>query len=165
MVAFIVFSPKNESSKNTVSTPPAEHVANQQPDPENPVNFAMPLYTKRAALVCPLAVALDRREGYGLKNAVDAHLSIFGHDEAVEKSGCQEWREGLPVSLTDEGQKEAKEWEIEKSCAMVSFTEGYIFSCDLRNSVGATADAKNTTTESDKPQAAISDAAPAPPQN
>jgi hypothetical protein len=68
-----------------------------------------------------------------LKAAVDAHMSIFGHDEAIEKLGCTEWREGLPVALTDEGQKQATEWENGKLCGMVNFTEGYIFSCDLRN--------------------------------
>lgn len=64
---------------------------------------------------------------------MDAHLSIFGHQEAIEKSGCQEWREGLPVLLTNEGQKQAIEWESENVCGMARFTEGYIFSCDLRN--------------------------------
>lgn len=149
VAAFIVFSPKNESSEHNASTPP-EHEGQTQPtEVEVPVNFMLPLYTKSAALVCPLAVAFDRREGYGLKGAMDAHLSIFGHEEAVEKVGCEEWREGLPVSLTDEGQKQAKEWEVEKSCGMVSFTEGYIFSCDLKNSIDAADDAKKTTASTD----------------
>ncbi len=115
------------------------------------MNFILPLYTKRAALVCPLSVAFDNREGYGLKGAVDAHLSIFGHEDAIEKSGCQEWREGLSVSLTDEGQKQATAWEGEKSCGMVEFTQGYIFSCDLRNSIGAIVDVKNAPTVSETP--------------
>jgi hypothetical protein len=137
IVAFIAFSPKNDSSGHNVSTPPERPETTKPTEVDVPVNFKLPLYTKSAALVCPLAVAFDRREGHGLKEAVDAHLSIFGHEDAIEKSGCQEWREGLSISLSDEGQKQADEWGAEKSCGMVSFSDGYIFSCDLRNSPGA----------------------------
>jgi len=133
VAAFIVFSPKNESLERKASTPLGYEGKPQQTEVEVPVDFMLPLYTKSAALVCPLAVAFDRRDGYGLKGAMDAHLSIFGHEEGIEKLGCQEWREGLPVSLSDEGQQQAKEWETEKLCGMASFTEGYISSCDLRN--------------------------------
>lgn len=134
VVAFIVFSPKNESSEHNASTPPQPTEKTQPTEVEVPVNFTLPLYTKRAALVCPLAVDFDNREGYGLKGAVDAHLSIFGHDDAIEKSGCEEWREDLPVSLTDEGQNEATKFQSENLCGMVTFTDGYVFSCDLKNS-------------------------------
>lgn len=100
---------------------------------EEKVDFSLPLYTKRAALVCPLNVVYDIREGHGLQGAIDAHLSVFGHEEAVEKSGCQEWREGLLVSLTTDGQKQAADWNAEKKCGMADFSDGLIFSCDLRN--------------------------------
>ena len=100
---------------------------------EPPTNFSAPLYTKRAALVCPIEVAIDLRDGRGLKGAMDAHISIFGHDEAIAKSGCQEWREGVPVSLTDEGKKGAVDWESKGMCGMVSFGDGFISSCDLKN--------------------------------
>lgn len=133
VIAFIVFSPKNSDS-GTPGAASADHEAATS-QKEAPVNFTLPLYTKQSALVCPLAVAFDRREGYGLKGAVDAHLSVFGHDEAIEKSGCQEWREGLPVSLTDEGRQQAMELENKQMCGMVDFDEGLIFSCDLRNAV------------------------------
>ncbi|HEY3987971.1 MAG TPA: hypothetical protein VGM02_01650 [Acidobacteriaceae bacterium] len=146
IITFVVISSKNAASPHQVSAPPENEpsppqapappenkVEPQQTKVEVPVNYTLPLYTKQAALVCPLAVAFDNREGYGLQGAVDAHLSIFGHDDAVEKSGCQEWREGLPISLTAEGQKQAAESDAAKTCDMVSFTNGYIFSCDLRN--------------------------------
>lgn len=137
VVTLIVFSPKNQSSKQNATRPPARPETTKPTGVEVPVNFTLLLYTKSAALVCPVSVAFDRREGYGLKGAVDAHLSVFRHEDAIEKSGCQEWREGLLVSLTAEGKKQATEWEEEKACGMVSFTDGYIFSCDLSNSVGA----------------------------
>lgn len=97
------------------------------------MNFSLPVYTKRSALVCPLSVAFDNREGYGLKGAVDAHLSTFGHDEAVEKSGCQEWREGLPIHLTDNGKNEATQLSAKNMCGMVDHDGGLVFSCDLQN--------------------------------
>lgn len=168
VAAFIVFSPKNESSAHNASTPPELTGKAQQTEVEVPVNFTLPLYTKRAALVCPSSVAFDNREGYGLKGAMDAHLSTFGHEDAIEKSGCQEWREGLSVALTDEGQKQAAEWESEKSCGMVSFSDGYIFSCDLKNSPSAAHDnevpeSANSGTQG-RPQAQTTGAAPSNPQ-
>jgi hypothetical protein len=137
VAAFVVLSPKNDSSEHNASTPPEPTGKTQPTEVEVPVNFTLPLYTGPSTLVCPLAIAFDPREGYGLKGAVDAHLSIFGHDDAIQKSGCEEWREDLPVSLTDEGQHRAIEFQSEKLCSMVTFTDGYVFSCDLRNSSGA----------------------------
>jgi hypothetical protein len=131
VIAFIVFSPKIDNSGSNRPAPTGQRADDSQK--EIAVNFSSPVYTKQSALVCPLAVAFDPREGLGLKGAMDAHLSIFGHDEAVAKSGCQEWREGLPISLTDEGKKQAAQFDAEHMCGMVSFTYGYIFSCDLRN--------------------------------
>lgn len=106
---------------------------------EVPVDFSLPLTTKRAALVCPLGLVFDPQEGHGLQSAIDAHLSFFGHDEAMAKSGCQEWREGLDISLTDEGEKRAKELQSSKRCGMVGFNDGLslVFSCDLKNRVDA----------------------------
>lgn len=134
VIAFIVFSPKNDNSGINTPTPTGQKVDNSQK--EIAVDFSSPVYTKQLALVCPLAVAFDPREGHGLKGAIAAHSSIFGHDEAVTKSGCQEWREGLPIALTDEGKKQAAQFDAEDMCGMVSFTDGYIFSCDLRNGSG-----------------------------
>lgn len=131
VITFVVVSPKNDSSQRKGAALTDQRAAT--PQEETSINFTLPLYTKRSALVCPLAVVFDRREGYGLKAAVDAHLSVFGHDEAIQKSGCQEWRDGLPVSLTDEGKKKAAQLETQKMCGMVDFDEGMIFSCDLKN--------------------------------
>lgn len=160
VAAFIVFSPKNGSSKYNASAPPGRPEKAEPTEVEAPVNFALPLYTKRAALVCPLSVAFDKREGYGLKGAVDAHLSIFGHEDAIEKSGCQEWHEGLSVLLTDEGQKQATEWESEKLCGMVSFADGFIFSCDLKNSIDATDEANKATVAPDTQPAGVTSVGP-----
>ena len=131
VVAFIMFAPKNDHVEGKERASVAPNVSAAQG--KDSIDFALPLYTKRSALVCPLAVVFDRREGYGLKAAVDAHLSVIGHDEAVAKSGCQEWREGLPISLTDDGKKQASQWDAKGMCGMVDFAEGMIFSCDLKN--------------------------------
>ena len=137
IVAFIVFAPKNNHIEGKEKVSVASKVSATQG--KDTVDYALPLHTKRSALVCPLAVVFDRREGYGLKGAVDAHLSVFGHDEAIAKSGCQEWREGLPISLTDDGKKQASRWDARNMCGMVDFAEGMIFSCDLRNAPGVQA--------------------------
>ncbi|MEZ2346874.1 hypothetical protein [Terriglobus sp. RCC_193] len=131
IVALIIFSPKNNSASH--GEPHSAESGTHPAPAETPVNFAAPLYTKNAALVCPLVVSLDAREGYGLKGAIDAHLSLFGRQEAVEKVGCAEWREGLPIALSDEGRTQAVDFENQKLCGMVNFARGYIFSCDLRN--------------------------------
>ena len=133
---FVAFSPKNESSEERTPASSNPEEAAPQKEVAVPVNFGSPLYTKPSALVCPLAVAVDPRERYGLKAAMEAHLSIFGHQDAVEKLGCEEWREGVPVSLTAAGQKQATEWDREDTCGMVAFADGYVFSCDLRNASG-----------------------------
>lgn len=65
VIAFIVFSPKNTDSETKGSAPTEQEAATSQEDA--PVNFTLPLYTKQSALVCPLAVVFDPREGYGLK--------------------------------------------------------------------------------------------------
>jgi hypothetical protein len=104
-----------------------------EPKKEPPVDFSRPLVTGQRTLICPADVSLDRREGHGIKEALDAHLSMFGHDEAVQKSGCQEWREGIPVSLDDEARKQATEFQSQHMCGMVDFDGGMIFSCDLKN--------------------------------
>lgn len=112
--------------------------ATEVPLPEEkkvpPVDFSLPLFTGRRTLVCPIEVALDFREGHDLKAAVDAHLSMFGHQEAIDKSGCEEWREGIPVFLQEDGQKEASEAQSKGLCQMVHFgSEKLIFSCSLKN--------------------------------
>ena len=101
--------------------------------PEKKTDFNKPLFTTRETLVCPLSVAFDVREGSGLKGAMEAHAKVIGHDDAVAKSGCQEWREGLPISLSDEGKRNAIEWQSKGMCGMADFGEQFIFSCDLRN--------------------------------
>lgn len=130
IVIFVIVAPKNDvASTQQVKTPSEQSATANEP----PVNFTSPLYTKGSALVCPRSVLFDPREGHGLQVAVDAHLSAFGHDNAVAESGCQEWRDGIPVSLTDEGRQSAVKFESQQRCGMVDFDGGLIFSCDLRN--------------------------------
>jgi len=114
--------------------PPAQKPKFQPPTRENiSTNFTSPLYTKSSALVCPERLLFDQREGHGMAEAVQAHLSLWDHETKVEQLGCQELKEGLPISLTSEGMKDAADWESNHKCAMVEFENGYIFSCDLHN--------------------------------
>ena len=92
IVAFIVFAPKNNDIEGKEKVSVASKVSATQGI--DTVDYALPLYTKRSALVCPLAVVFDRREGYGLKGAVDAHWSVFGTTKPLRsraaKSGAKD---------------------------------------------------------------------------
>ena len=98
----------------------------------------MPLETKSGTLVCPLGAALDNREGHGLQAAMKSRVEVFGRQEDAEKAGCQEWREGLPIQLSDKEIQQAKEWQAGHTCGMLMFDAGFVFSCDLRNSTANT---------------------------
>jgi hypothetical protein len=113
---------------------------------ESPVTFDMPLQTTSGTLVCPFSSALDNREGRGLQAAMKSRVEIFGRQEDAEKAGCQEWREGLPIQLSDKEIQQAKKWQADHTCGMLTFDAGFIFSCDLRNA----ADNK-TSSQSVKP--------------
>jgi hypothetical protein len=134
---FLVVIANRVPSNGQVTSEPAkpDRDIKAAADVEVPVDFGAPLYTERAALVCPAALAYDRREGHGMQDAIDAHLSLFSHDDVIKELGCQEWKEGLPISLTDDAQTRATDLQGQKKCGMVSFTEGYILSCELRNSL------------------------------
>lgn len=97
------------------------------------VNFNAAVRTKRGALYCPLSAALDEREGYGLKAAMNAHLEIIDHEKDVERLGCEELRAGLPVFLSTDARRRAQRWQAEGKCGMVDDNDGFIFSCDLEN--------------------------------
>ncbi|MDE2249682.1 MAG: hypothetical protein KGJ96_14045 [Xanthomonadaceae bacterium] len=109
------------------------------------VNFYAALSTKRGTLYCPLSVALDEREGHGLKAAMDAHLEIIDHEQDVEKLGCEELRAGLPVLLSSDAEHQATAWQSNGRCGMVEGDGGFIFSCDLANSPQMPASAPDTS--------------------
>jgi hypothetical protein len=137
VIGFIVYgasvTPDSTGCENPVPPTP-------QSDAAPRVNFELPLFTTADSLVCPPAVAFDRREGYGLDGAMKAALTIVGHDDAVEKVGCQNWRADEPISLTEEGKRQAAEWESAGKCGMAEFTSGFILTCDLKNSPEAGAE-------------------------
>lgn len=127
---------QEHTQKEAVQTPtnsntPRNDDPKRQEEPQ--VDFNLATVTKQYALICPINVIFDRREGHSLKDAVKAHISIFGHDEAIEKSGCQEWQEGITVNLSDEAKKHAIELQAKGMCGMVDFSEGLVFSCSLKN--------------------------------
>lgn len=129
-----------ESSPISSATP--QQVQPPQPT-ESPVNFDLPLQTTRGTLVCPLSAALDNREGHGLQAAMKSRVEIFGRQEDAEKAGCHEWREGLPIQLSDEEKQQAKKWQADHICGMLTFDGGFIFSCDLRNTSDNKIDSQN----------------------
>lgn len=135
-ILYLIFSPSDKSADTNTpnQTAQSEAPAEKKIEPI-PVDFNVPLETSRSTLVCPLSILFERREDHGAQAAMDAHLSIFGHDEKVEKSGCQEWREGLPINLSDDGKTRAIGLKKDHNCGMLEFNqgEGLVFSCDLRN--------------------------------
>lgn len=97
------------------------------------VNFDISLETMAGTLVCPLDTVLDNREGHGLQAAMKSRQEVFSRQEDAEKAGCQEWREALPIHLSDTEKKRAKGLQAENRCGMLTFDAGLIYSCDLRN--------------------------------
>lgn len=130
VVAFIIFSPKNSTGaadRQPPAAPPSSVSVRSS------IDFSSPLYTKGSALVCPVQLAFDLREGHGLSEAIQAHLSPFDHEDKVEQLGCEEWKQGLPVSLSPQGIRDATDLDAKGNCGMVEFAAGYVFSCDLAN--------------------------------
>jgi zinc-ribbon domain len=127
-------SGRQPSQSGQSATPSASSEYSQTSQPkEVPVNFDMPLQTKSSTLVCPLSAAFDKQEGHGLQAAMKSRLEVFGRQEDAEKAGCQEWREGLPIQLSDEARQQAKKWQAGHTCGMLMFDAGFVFSCELEN--------------------------------
>lgn len=136
VVLSIMARPNHEQ---TSAQPSASNPTQQEEPKESPVNFDLPLQTTRGTLVCPESAAFDNREGRGLQAAMKSRTAIFSRQEDAEKAGCQEWREGLPVKLSIEERQRAKKWQLNHNCGMLSFNDGFVFSCDLKNSIEAAA--------------------------
>jgi len=141
IVFWLVFSSLNGEKNGEVvqqqSTTGAASASPQRFQPsqpkETPVNFDLPLQTTRGTLVCPSSALFDNREGHGLQAAMESRSEIFGRQKDAERAGCEEWREGVPIWLSDEEKQQAKKWQANHNCGMLAFGEGYVFSCDLRN--------------------------------
>ena len=89
--------------------------------------------------MCPYSVLNDKREGRGWEAALKSRVEVFGrHDDAV-RAGCDEWREGQPIRLSEVEIQGAKRLQAEHSCGMLGFDAGVIFSCDVRNAVNVSA--------------------------
>jgi len=128
---------------------PARGQVDSSPPKESAVDFDRPVHTGPGTLVCSLSSAADVREGRGLQAAMKSRLEVFGRREDAEKAGCEEWREGIPVQLDDMEKQQAKKWQLEHSCGMLSFDRGFIFSCELQNnaSTETTAPPKERSTK------------------
>jgi hypothetical protein len=141
VVALILYSlasnapTASTSQAQTTTTATTAEPAQPAPDGHAVIpDFTQPLYTISSALVCPPEVAQDPREGYGLEGALAAHQSFFSHD--VEKFGCEEVRDGIPVILTDDAKQQLALAHLspQSPCSdMVTSNIGYVSWCDLRN--------------------------------
>lgn len=125
------------------------------PTQKPPVDYARPLQTERAALVCPFSAAYDNREGRGLQAAMESRNELFDRQKDAENAGCNEWQQGVAIELTDEERAKARRWQAEGSCGMLEFPQGFVFSCGLENSPNSSHDisvkpAQKTNTESAK---------------
>lgn len=116
------------------STKPGNPTAAVEEAKPAPVNFDLPLVTAAAALVCPYSVLDDKREGRGWQAALKSRVEVFGRHEDAVKAGCDEWREGQAIRLSEVEIQSAKQLQAEHSCGMLGFDAGVVFSCDVRNS-------------------------------
>jgi hypothetical protein len=137
------------NGKHPQDTPPS---SDTKPAPEAKTDYYKPLITGPGTLVCPVGVLFDRREGHGIQDAANAQLSFIGHDEAVAKAGCQNWKEGIPVEMEAAERKKASDWQEKGECIMVAFSDGLIFTCNLKNS-STTKPAPNTASVPTPPAA------------
>lgn len=118
---------------NSLKKPDTDSSQVQPPKEEAKTNFDLPLVTSKRTLVCPLAILFDNREKNSIQAAVDAHLTIFGHEEAINKTKCEEWKEGIPIVLSNSEIQNAKKFQSNHQCGMAEFANGLVFTCDLKN--------------------------------
>jgi hypothetical protein len=71
------------------------------PKEAHKIDLTIPVYTGKATVICPLDILFDRKEGSGLQGATKAAATIFGRSEAVTKVGCQEWKAGQRLYVSD----------------------------------------------------------------
>jgi hypothetical protein len=98
-----------------------------------PVDYDRPLETVRGTLVCPFSLVFDNREGRGLQAAVKSRLSTFSRLEEAQKAGCDEWRAGIPINLSQKAIADAKQLQASHNCGMVEYDANLIFMCELKN--------------------------------
>lgn len=108
-----IFGKPDTARTTTNDTPPIEEpVAEPQAVADSPnsaeptkqgenLNYSLPIYTSSGAVVCPFSSLLEKREDKGLKAATDAAISIFGRSEAIQKAGCEEWKEGIRLYISE----------------------------------------------------------------
>jgi len=111
-----------------------------------PVDYDRPLETVRGTLVCPFSLVFDNREGRGLQAAMKSRLSTFSRLEEAQKAGCDEWRAGIPISLSQKAIADAKQLQGAHNCGMVEYDANLIFMCELKNQAVVARQAPPTAT-------------------
>lgn len=134
-----VTEPKAEPlSVNNIKNEEAKPEPKEVAKPETKTDFSKPLITKEYAMVCPSSIALDKRQGYGIEGAFEAKTTIWSHEEAIKKVGCEEWKEGIPITISDEEKMRAAKVQNGGKCTMLLFNDSFIIlSCDLKNELEA----------------------------
>ena len=78
---------------------PVVHVSEENRSPAEPprIDLGRPLFTTRAAIVCPGDALFDIREGYGYPALRSLYTSVLNLEDKERRLGCMELREGVPV--------------------------------------------------------------------
>jgi TonB family protein len=71
--------------------------------PAAPLDYGKPAFTRYGAVVCPLRVLSDKREGHSGEDLSLMFSSIWNRKEKAEELGCEEWQPGIRVYVSDWG--------------------------------------------------------------
>jgi len=74
------------------------------------LDFSKPIYTQSYAIVCPLGILFDTRESHGIAAANKAATTIIGRSKAINDAGCEEWRAGKRLYISDTGSDRENTW-------------------------------------------------------
>lgn len=111
---------------HTASAQPEKHAAPK-------VDFNKELETAGNTLVCPIDIVFDRREGHGVAVALDTATAVFGRSEKIAAIGCEDWREGIRVELSDAERTRGSEIQSGHKCGFLESQGVLIYSCAIRN--------------------------------
>lgn len=69
-------------------------------DKADTLDFSRPIYTTSGAMVCPLDILFERREGKDFAAAARAAKTVIGRSKAIADAGCEEWHQGIQIYIS-----------------------------------------------------------------
>lgn len=63
------------------------------------IDFSQPIFTAKFAVVCPIDILFEKRQGKGLAAASAAALTAIGRSKAITEAGCEEWKQGVRLYI------------------------------------------------------------------